>query len=83
MLKCAKILCNIMRILKSFFYYFREVKTSFTSLSAKLGAIVRELHAGLLQAISREDHNIVLVQLLKVYNVEIFFISFIFIIINI
>ncbi|CAG8613835.1 16614_t:CDS:10 [Funneliformis caledonium] len=47
----------------------REVKTSFTSLSAKLGTIVRELHAGLLQVISREDHNLVLTQLLKCCNV--------------
>jgi hypothetical protein len=53
------------------FRYYREIKTSFTSLSAKLGAIVRELHDGLLQAISREDNSIVLVQLLKVYNVKI------------
>ncbi|CAI2176297.1 4075_t:CDS:10 [Funneliformis geosporum] len=47
----------------------REIKTSFTSLSAKLGTIVRELHAGLLQVISREDHNLVLTQLLKCCNV--------------
>ncbi|CAB4383085.1 unnamed protein product [Rhizophagus irregularis] len=47
----------------------REVKTSFTSLSAKLGTIVRELHAGLCQVILREDHITVLAQLLKCCNV--------------
>jgi hypothetical protein len=52
------------------FHHFRDVKTSFTSLSAKLGTIVRELHAGLFQVIMREDHNTVLAQLLKVCNRE-------------
>ncbi|GBC04366.1 hypothetical protein RclHR1_05640009 [Rhizophagus clarus] len=47
----------------------RDAKTSFTSLSAKLGTIVRELHAGLFRVILREDYNPVLAQLLKCCNV--------------
>ncbi|KAF0524602.1 ARM repeat-containing protein [Gigaspora margarita] len=46
----------------------REIKSSFTSLSAKLGAIVRELHAGLLQILAKENHGAILIQLLKCCN---------------
>ncbi|CAG8836701.1 36515_t:CDS:2, partial [Racocetra persica] len=46
----------------------REIKSSFTSLSAKLGAIVRELHTGLLQILSKENHGTILIQLLKCCN---------------
>ncbi|RHZ85019.1 hypothetical protein Glove_73g36 [Diversispora epigaea] len=47
----------------------REIKSSFTSLSAKLGAIVRELHAGLLQILAKENQNNILIYLLKCCNV--------------
>ncbi|CAG8454565.1 10543_t:CDS:10 [Acaulospora morrowiae] len=47
----------------------REIKSSFTSLSAKLGAIVRELHAGLLQILAKENQSNILIYLLKCCNV--------------
>ncbi|CAG8564763.1 9383_t:CDS:10 [Ambispora gerdemannii] len=47
----------------------RELKSSFTSLSANLGAIVRQLHHELINALREEQQTIMLLQLLKCCNV--------------
>ncbi|CAG8467088.1 2678_t:CDS:10 [Paraglomus brasilianum] len=47
----------------------RDTKSSFTSLSAKLGGLVRELHTELIKTIALEEEVPVLVQLLKCGNV--------------
>ncbi|KAG9303110.1 hypothetical protein G9A89_005068 [Geosiphon pyriformis] len=43
----------------------REIKSSFTSLSANVGAIVRELHSELIEALTDEHSSALLIQLLK------------------
>ncbi|CAG8513418.1 4626_t:CDS:10, partial [Ambispora leptoticha] len=47
----------------------RELKSSFTPLSVNLGAIVRQLHHELINALRDEQQTIMLLQLLKCCNV--------------
>ena len=42
------------------------MRTAFTPLSTVLGAMIRELHRALLQALVVENYNLTLTQLIKV-----------------